>query len=284
MKSNYNIPTDSPLDLALRRLKQNRAALFSLFFLIGLVLFLFLGPFFLQDPLQQSLENQLQKPSSKHILGTDELGRDLLARIADGGLLSLMVGIFATMISVFIGTCYGTIAGYFGGKTDQIAMRIVDIMYSLPYMFLVITLIAIFDRNIIVLFAALGAVQWLTTARIVRGQVLTIKQMDYITAARALGISNFWIISRHILPNIFGIVIIYATLTVPAVILQEAFLSFLGLNVRECTWGVLASDGASNLRAWWLILFPGLAITSTLLAFNFLGDGLRDALDPKELK
>lgn len=275
----------SPMQQSITRLKSNKAAIASLCFLVILAIMVFIGPFFMQDPLHQSLEEQLQPPSLSHIAGTDELGRDLFARLFFGGRISLAVGFFATLISIFVGTAYGAISGYCGGKIDMLAMRIVDILYSLPYMFLVIILISIFEKNIFILFGALGAVQWLTTARIVRSQVLSLKKKEYILAARALGISPFKIVTRHIIPNLIGVVIVYATLTVPSVILQEAFLSFLGLNVQECTWGVLASEGASMIdTAWWLILFPGITLTITLLSFNYLGDGLRDALDPKSAK
>jgi oligopeptide transport system permease protein len=261
---------------------KNKWALVSWLFLIALGLFVGVGPFFLPDPELQALDQQLLPPSFQHWFGTDILGRDLLSRIALGGQLSLMVGLFGTLVSVVIGTIYGVCTGYFGGKIDQVGMRIVDLLYSLPYMFLVILLVSIFGKNMIVLFAALGAVQWLTTARIVRGQVMSLKHQEFILAAQALGVSHFKILLRHILPNILGLIAIYATLTVPAVILQEAFLSFLGLNVKECTWGVLASEGAEAMEiAWWMVCFPGLAITFTLLAFNTLGDSIRDALDPK---
>ncbi len=273
----------SPIKQATSRLLTNKATLLSIIFLMGLGFMVFAGPSFLQDPFHQNIKEQLLPPSIKHLAGTDQLGRDLFARIFLGGRLSLAIGFFATCISIFIGTTYGAVSGYYGGRVDQIMMRVVDLLYSLPYMFLVIILIVYFGKNIYVLFAALGAVQWLTTARIVRSQVLSIKHEEYILATKALGLSTFRIIFKHIIPNIIGIVIVYATLTVPAVILQEAFLSFLGLNVQECTWGVLASEGASQMDTdWWLIVFPGATLTLTLLAFNFIGDGLRDALDPKD--
>ncbi|MGL1900493.1 MAG: ABC transporter permease [Fibrobacterales bacterium] len=283
MTNNSTPQNLTPFRQAVRRLVVNKAAIVSLFFLFILAFMVFVGPYFLQDPYHQNIELQLQPPSMKHFAGTDQLGRDLWARIFLGGRLSLAIGFFATLISIVIGTSYGAISGYYGGRLDQIMMRIVDLLYSLPYMFLVIILIANYGKNIYVLFAALGAVQWLTTARIVRSQVLSIKHEEYILATQALGLSTLKIIFKHIIPNIIGIVIVYATLTVPAVILQEAFLSFLGLNVQECTWGVLASEGASQMDTdWWLIVFPGSVLTLTLLSFNFIGDGLRDALDPKD--
>ncbi|MEW6041305.1 MAG: ABC transporter permease, partial [Elusimicrobiota bacterium] len=192
-----------------------------------------------------------------------------------------------TMVTIITGVSYGAVAGFFGGKTDNIMMRAVDILYSLPFIFLVILLLGLFERSIVLLFVALGAVQWLTMARIVRGQVLTIKEMDFISAARSIGMGWHRIIFVHILPNLLGIVIVYATLTIPAVMLQEAFLSFLGLGVpgQEHSWGMLISEGIEAITPlkinWWLIIFPSLCITSTLFALNFLGDGLRDAFDPR---
>ncbi len=267
---------------ALYRFFIKKSAIFSLFFLVGLTLFVFIGPFFFKDPFLQNLESTLLSPSLEHWFGTDELGRDLFARIALGGRLSLIIAFLATSVSVIIGTAWGLTTGYYGGKIDQFGMRVVDILYSLPYMFLVIVLISIFGKNLSVLFLALGAVQWLTTARIVRGQVQSLKHKEFIIACQALGFSSKRIMYRHILPNIAGIIVVYATLTVPSVILQEAFLSFLGLNVSDCTWGLLAAEGAQVIDiAWWMILFPGLVLSITLLAFNFIGEGLRDALDPK---
>jgi oligopeptide transport system permease protein len=185
------------------------------------------------------------------------------------------------MVSIVFGTFYGCISGYFNEKLDLAMMRVVDILYSLPYMFLVIILIFQFGKNIYVLFIALGLVQWLTVARIVRGQVLALKNEEFILAARTLGVGQLRIIVRHIIPNVLGVVIVYATLTVPSVILQEAFLSFLGLSVSSCTWGVLIADGKDYMdSAWWVLLFPGLTLTICLLCMNFLGDSLRDALDP----
>jgi oligopeptide transport system permease protein len=202
-------------------------------------------------------------------------------RVLKGGQLSLAIGFLGTLVSVLIGLFYGCISGFFSEKLDQAMMRVVDILYSLPYMFLVIILIFQFGKNIYVLFVALGLVQWLTVARIVRGQVLALKNEEFILAARTLGVGSFRIILRHVVPNVMGVVIVYATLTVPTVILQEAFLSFLGLNVANCTWGVLISDGNAYMdSAWWLLLFPGLTLTLCLLCMNFLGDSLRDALDP----
>ena len=222
----------------------------------------------------------------RFLMGTDGLGRDLTVRMVYGARISLLVGLLATLVSFIIGVTWGATAGYFGGRVDAVMMRIVDIIYGLPFMFLVILLMVIFGRNIVLLFAAIGAVTWLTMARIVRGQVISLKNQEFVQAARSIGTSDFSIVFRHLIPNALGPIIVYATLTVPAVMLQEAFLSFLGLGVQApyTSWGALASDGASPglmTNYPWLILFPGLALAATLHALNFLGDGLRDALDPR---
>jgi oligopeptide transport system permease protein len=274
-------PPASPTRLALEKLRKDKRALGSALLLVLLALAVFLGPGFTQDYEKQLLDAQLVPPSWAHWMGTDHLGRDVLARVLKGGQLSLAIGMLGTLISVAIGTFYGCVAGFFHEKLDLAMMRIVDILYSLPYMFLVIILIFQFGKNIYVLFVALGLVQWLTVARIVRGQVLSLKKEEFILAARTLGVGSFRIILRHIIPNVMGVVIVYATLTVPSVILQEAFLSFLGLNVSNCTWGVLIAEGKDYMdSAWWMLLAPGLVLTLCLLCMNFLGDSLRDALDP----
>jgi oligopeptide transport system permease protein len=235
----------------------------------------------------QDLAKGASPPSFAHVFGTDELGRDLLARVLHGGRISLLVGLVGTLVSLLIGVTWGAVAGYVGGRTDDLMMRVVDVLYALPYLFLVILLLVFFSRSLVMLFVALGLVQWLTMARIVRGQVLSLKHQTFVEAARALGASDAAIIFRHIVPNTLGPVIVYTTLTVPAVILQEAFLSFLGLGVQppNASWGTLVSDGARLLALFpWLVIFPSLAMSLTLLAFNFLGDGLRDALDPQGRK
>lgn len=271
----------SPGRIALGKLAKDKRAVASSLVLLLLALAVFLGPLFLVDAKKQLLDSQLAAPSAAHWMGTDHLGRDVLSRVLKGGQLSLAIGLIGTLISVVIGTLYGCVSGFFGEKLDLAMMRVVDILYSLPYMFLVIILIFQFGKNLYVLFIALGLVQWLTVARIVRGQVLALKREEFILAARTLGVGSFRIILRHVIPNVMGVVIVYATLTVPSVILQEAFLSFLGLAVSDTTWGVLIADGKDYMdSAWWLLLFPGATLTICLLCMNFLGDSLRDALDP----
>ena len=271
---------------AWRRVRRNRAAMAALAWLALMGAFTALAPVWpwLADPTLQNLKLGATPPSAAHCFGTDELGRDLLARVVYGGRISMLIGLVATLVSLVIGVSYGAIAGYKGGRVDDAMMRFVDLLYSLPYIFLVILLLVFFSRSIVMLFVALGLVQWLTMARIVRGQVLSLKHQTFVEAARALGASDAAIIFRHIVPNTLGPVIVYTTLTVPAVILQEAFLSFLGLGVQppNASWGTLVSDGARLLALFpWLVIFPSLAMSLTLLAFNFLGDGLRDALDPQ---
>ena len=272
---------------AWRRVRRNRAAMAALAWLAVMGAFTALAPVWpwLADPTLQDLRLGAAPPSAAHWFGTDELGRDLLARVVYGGRISMLVGLVATLVSLIIGVSYGAISGYKGGRVDDAMMRFVDLLYSLPYIFLVILLLVFFSRSIVMLFVALGLVQWLTMARIVRGQVLSLKQQTFVEAARALGASDASIVFRHIVPNTLGPVIVYTTLTVPAIILQEAFLSFLGLGVQppDASWGTLVSEGARVLVLFpWLVIFPGLALSFTLLCFNFLGDGLRDALDPND--
>ena len=273
---------------ARRRLFQNKAAVVSLF-LIFLIAFLsFFGPFFLKYSFSDTDWYSIYYPPSLnngHFLGTDGNGRDLLVRILYGGRLSLTIGILATLVSVFIGVIYGTIAGYFGGKLDIFMMRVVEILYAMPYLIFVILLMVVFGRNIYFLFIAIGAVEWLTMARIVRGQTISLKEKEFIETSKALGQSNFMIIWKHIIPNLAGPIVVYITLMVPSVIILESFLSFLGLGVQEplTSWGVLISEGSREMEtAWWLLIFPGIFMTITLASLNFIGDGLRDAIDPKE--
>jgi oligopeptide transport system permease protein len=272
---------------AWRRVRRNRVAVGSGVFLLVMCTIAALAPWipFVQDPAAQDLARGAAPPTWAHWFGTDDLGRDLFARVMYGGRISMLVGIVGTLVSLVIGVAWGAIAGYAGGRTDELMMRAVDVLYSLPYLFLVILLLVFFERSLLMLFVALGLVQWLTMARIVRGQVLSLKAQVFVEAARALGAGDAAILGRHIVPNTLGPVIVYATLTVPAVILQEAFLSFLGLGVQppDASWGTLVADGARTLAIFpWLVSFPGLALSLTLLAFNFLGDGLRDALDPHD--
>jgi oligopeptide transport system permease protein len=227
-----------------------------------------------------------------HPLGTDVAGRDLLARILLGGRISIAVGIISTLVSLIIGISYGAVAGYVGGKLDDVMMRIVDVLYAIPYMMIVIVLLAFFGNRspmgqLFLLFGALGAVSWLTMARIVRGQIMSLKHQEFVLATRASGVRTRWIIFRHLVPNTLGPVIVYATLTIPSVMLQEAFLSFLGLGVQAplASWGSLTAEGIQNIAVFpWQLIFPGAAMALALFAFNFLGDGLRDALDPQSRK
>jgi oligopeptide transport system permease protein len=272
---------------AWRRLRRNRAAVVAAVTLGVIALLAIVAPWIpgLADPAAQNLKLGASPPSVAHWFGTDELGRDMLSRVLHGGRISLLVGLVGTLVSLLVGVTYGAISGYLGGRTDEFLMRVVDILYSLPYIFLVILLLVLFQRSLVMLFVALGLVQWLTMARIVRGQVLSLKQQTFVEAARALGAADRSIVFRHIVPNTLGPVIVYTTLTVPAVILQEAFLSFLGLGVQPpaASWGTLVSNGAQVIALFpWLVLFPGAALSLTLLCFNFLGDGLRDALDPQD--
>ena len=220
-----------------------------------------------------------------HLFGTDALGRDLLSRTLQGGRMSLLVGLVSTIVSLVIGIAWGATAGFIGGRTDRIMMRIVDILYALPFMFLVILLMVLFGRQIVLIFVAIGAINWLDMARIVRGQTLGLKQREFVEAARVSGVGTARIILRHIVPNLLGVVVIYVTLTIPQVILVESFLSFLGLGVQEpmTSWGALVSEGAQEMEnAPWMLVFPSLFLALTLFCFNFLGDGLRDALDPRD--
>ena len=273
---------------ARRRLFQNKAAVISLFILIFISIISVFGPFFIQYGFSDTDWSSIYQPPSLengHYLGTDGNGRDLLVRILYGGRLSLSIGVIATFVSVFIGVIYGTIAGFFGGKLDTFMMRVVEILYAMPYLIFVIILMVVFGRNIYFLFIAIGAVEWLTMARIVRGQTISLKEKEFIETSRALGQSNTLIIIKHIIPNLAGPIIVYITLMVPSVIILESFLSFLGLGVQEplTSWGVLISEGSREMEtAWWLLIFPGSFMVITLASLNFIGDGLRDAIDPKE--
>jgi oligopeptide transport system permease protein len=293
-----NIPSPSPAlepdesghslwSNAWRRLRKNRMAVAGGIVVLFLFALYFIGPVFSQHYWEQNLDLRATPPSAAHWMGTDTLGRDLFARLLYGGRISLSVGLIATVVALVIGVSYGATAGFSGGKTDIVMMRIVDILYALPFTIFVILLMAFFGRNIFLLFFAIGAVEWLTMARIVRGQVLSVKRMEFIEAARTLGFGRRRIIFRHIIPNILGPVIVYTTLTIPSVMLIEAFLSFLGLGVQPpmSSLGVLIKDGADSMEEyWWLLVFPAAVFTLTLFSLNFLGDGLRDALDVRASK
>jgi oligopeptide transport system permease protein len=273
---------------AWHRLRRNRLAVFGGGVLAVLALACVFGPLFLHATYQdQDLALGATAPSAQHWLGTDTLGRDLLVRTLFGGRISLGVGLCATVVALTIGVLYGAVAGYAGGKLDGFMMRVVDIIYALPFTIFVILLMVFFGRNIVLLFVAIGAVEWLTMARIVRGQVQSLRKMEFIEAARSLGLSSTRIILRHMIPNILGPIIVYTTLTIPAVMLLEAFLSFLGLGVQPpmSSWGALIKDGSEKMEEyWWLLVFPGSLFSLTLFSLNFLGDGLRDALDVRSSK
>jgi oligopeptide transport system permease protein len=294
---------------AWRRLLKNKLAVFGMVVVILITLAAISGPFVIKkttgytpDYIPTNDRNLMKsfppftgadgKFSWTHPMGTDNAGRDQLARVLQGGQISLFVGIIATLVSLLIGVSYGAIAGYIGGRTDNIMMRLVDVLYSLPYVIVVIVLLSMFRGQtprgqLILLFVALGSVSWLTMARIVRGQVLSLKNQEFVLAAKATGVSTPRIIFRHIVPNTLGPVIVYATLTIPQIMLTEAFLSFLGFGVQAplASWGSLTSDGIQNIAIYpWQLIFPGVTMALTLFSLNFLGDGLRDALDPQMRK
>lgn len=270
------------------RLKQNRLALVSSLILLLMIILVLLGPLFSPYDVEFVDWEYMSIPpdlTTAHYFGTDMMGRDLFTRTLIGGRISLLVGFVATFVSLIIGVTYGAIAGYLGGRVDGIMMRIVDILYALPFMFLVIVLMVIFGQHIFLIFAAIGGYIWLDMARIVRGQTISLKGEEFVEAAIAIGASTPSIIFRHIVPNLLGTVIVYVTLTIPQVILVESFLSFLGLGVQEplTSWGALVNEGAQDMEiAAWSLIFPASFLAITLFCFNFIGDGLRDALDPKD--
>jgi peptide/nickel transport system permease protein/oligopeptide transport system permease protein len=288
-----------------QRVRKNPAAVLSAVFLGFMVLACVAGPFFMPSALGEPGPNQYAPPSWKHPFGTDLNGRDLLYRVLTGGRISLLVGLCGAVVSLFIGTAWGLIAGYAGGRTDALMMRFVDILYSVPRLIFILIAINAFNAGlqdwanregfvwlvessrIAILILTLGFIEWLTMARIVRGQVLSLKERQFVTAARALGQSHIKILTRHLLPNLAGIILVYLTLTIPAVIIDESFLSFLGLGIQapQASWGSLLADGAGAINPvrsfWWLLVFPAAAMSLTLLALNFLGDALRDAFDSK---
>ena len=282
---------------AWRRLLRNRAAVVSMVILAIIALMAIAAPLLSQyayndqdyshitcSPNWWSVDGACNAGGT-HWFGTDLVGRDLFVRVLYGARVSLAVGLVATLVSLFIGVTYGAIAGFVGGRVDELMMRFVDVLYSLPFIFFVIILMVVFHRNFYLLFIAIGAIEWLTMARIVRGQALSIKQKEFIEAARAGGVGPVGIIFRHVVPNVLGPVVVYVTLTIPAVILAESFLSFLGLGIQEplTSWGVLIAEGKDQMENYpWMLLFPTAFMAVTLFCFNFIGDGLRDALDPKD--
>ena len=271
-----------------RRLLRNKAAVLAMALLAIIAVMALLAPYLSIHAYDEIYWERIAAPpdlANHHWFGTDGNGRDLFVRTLYGARVSLAVGFVATAVALVIGVTWGAVAGYLGGRVDNVMMRIVDVLYSLPFMFFVIILMVMFGRHIILIFVALGAVEWLTMARIVRGQTLAIKGREFIEAARATGVGRFTIIRRHIVPNLLGPVIVYVTLTIPHVILTESFLSFLGLGVQEplTSWGALISEGAGQMEsAPWMLIFPAIFLAVTLFCFNFIGDGLRDALDPKD--
>jgi oligopeptide transport system permease protein len=273
---------------AWRRLKQNRLAMIGLWVIVIITLIAVFGP--MLSPYSysdQSLFDQNMYVSKEHWLGTDDLGRDLLTRIMYGARISLTVGFLASLINLTVGVVYGGVSGYYGGHIDNIMMRIVEILSGIPLLLYVILLMVVLKPGLQNILIALGLVYWLGMARIVRGQILSLKEQDYVLAARTIGADNSRIIYKHLIPNAMGPIIVTATLNIPQAIFTEAFLSFIGLGVNApmASWGVLANDALPSFRSYpWQLFFPAIAISITMLAFNFLGDGLRDALDPKQRK
>jgi oligopeptide transport system permease protein len=268
-----------------RRLRKNRAAMIGLWITIFLIMAAIIGPFL--SPYRysdQDFDHLFEGPNRAHWFGTDELGRDVLTRVLYGARISLSIGFVASFFNVAIGVTYGAISGYAGGRVDNLMMRIVDVMYGVPLLLWVILLMVVLKPGLTNIYIALGTIYWLTMARLVRGQVLSLREREFVEAARALGVSTSRILLRHIIPNTMGPIVVTMTLSVPQAIFVEAFLSYIGLGVQApmASWGSLASDATEVLRvAPHLVFFPGMAIVITMLAFNFLGDGLRDALDPR---
>ena len=273
---------------AKRRFFHNKAALVSLFVLLAITLFVLFAPSLMPFAFDETDWNMMSTApdfASGHYFGTDTSGRDLLVRVAIGGRISLLVGVAGALIAVLMGTLYGATSGYVGGKTDAVMMRILEILNSFPFMFFVILLVTFFGQNILLIFVAIGMVSWLDMARIVRGQTLSLKRKEFVEAAIVCGVPTRQIIWRHIVPNVLGVVVVYASLLVPSMILFESFLSFLGLGTQEplSSWGGLLNDGARSMEYMpWMLIFPALFLVIPLFCFNFIGDGLRDALDPKD--
>ncbi|GAB7219636.1 oligopeptide ABC transporter permease OppC [Vibrio comitans] len=286
MSENLEIEGRSLWQDARVRFMRNKAAMVSLVILVLITLSVIFLPMMAEFAYDDTDWYALHSaPSATHIFGTDSLGRDLYVRTLIGGRISLMVGVLGALVAVLIGTLYGATSGFIGGRTDRIMMRILEILYAVPFMFLVIVLVTFFGRNIVLIFVAIGAIAWLDMARIVRGQTLSLRSKEFIEAAHVSGVSNWKIITRHIVPNVLGIVAVYSTLLVPSMILTESFLSFLGLGVQEpmTSWGALLQEGANTMEvAVWQLMFPAAFMVVTLFCFNYVGDGLRDALDPKD--
>jgi oligopeptide transport system permease protein len=278
----------SPWADARKRFMRNRAAVWSLYILIIIVTCCIVGPWLLPNAFDSADWDAMSQPPSLknyHWFGTDDSGRDLLVRSLMGGRISLMVGLLATLSSASVGIVWGATAGFIGGRTDAIMMRIVDMMYAVPYLLIAILLITVLGRDFYLVVITITVFSWMTMARVVRGQTLSLRSKEFVEAARAIGVSTSTIIFRHIIPNLLGVVVIYATVTVPSVILVESVLSFLGLGIQEpmTSWGVLIHDGTSVMEiSPWILLFPAGLLSLTLYCFNFIGDGLRDALDPKD--
>ncbi|MBC3615902.1 MULTISPECIES: oligopeptide ABC transporter permease OppC [Vibrio] len=268
------------------RFMRNKAAMASLCVLCFITLLVVFGPMLANFSYDETDWYAMHAaPSATHWFGTDALGRDLFVRTLIGGRISLMVGIMGAFVAVLIGTLYGAASGFIGGRTDRVMMRVLEILYAIPFMFLVIVLVTFFGRNIVLIFVAIGAIAWLDMARIVRGQTLSLRSKEFIEAAHVCGVSQWRIITRHIVPNVLGIVAVYSTLLIPSMILTESFLSFLGLGVQEpmTSWGALLQEGANTMEvAIWQLIFPATFMIVTLFCFNYVGDGLRDALDPKD--
>lgn len=273
---------------AFSRLKKNKLAMAGLIILVFMMILAILTPWIAPYSYEeQDLYLGATPPSAQHWLGTDVFGRDQLTRVLYGSRISLMVGFVATAVALCIGVLYGTAAGFIGGRVDNFMMRFVDILYALPFTIFIILLTVVFGRSLFLLFLAIGAVEWLTMARIVRGQVLSLKRQEFIEAAVSMGLTRWHIMTRHVIPNILGPIIVYTTLTIPSVILLESFLSFLGLGIQppQSSWGSLISSGVETMEEYpWLLIFPGITLSLTLFSLNFLGDGLRDALDPRVSK
>lgn len=273
---------------AFTRLKKNKLAMAGLIILCSMIVLAIITPVIVPYSYEaQNLDLGATPPSAAHWLGTDTFGRDQLTRILYGSRISLMVGLIATAVALCIGVLWGTVAGFVGGKVDAWMMRFVDVLYALPFAIFIILLTVVFGRSLLLLFLAIGAVEWLTMARIVRGQVMALSKQEFIEASVAMGLNRWQIITRHLIPNTLGPVIVYTTLTIPNVILLESFLSFLGLGIQppQSSWGSLISSGVETMEEYpWLLIYPALTLSITLFALNFLGDGLRDAFDPRASK